>query len=207
MNDRRRRSSNRLVLWGAVAGLATCVVYPLIVFGPMPDGAKVVLASVMGPLLGIASWGLRQFLILDRPTTTADLGALGNALAGLVLTAMFLVQAAVGMRVEGRPGLEAEAVWLGLDVAWDVYLGLGTLLLASSMFRHPRLGPFVAGTGVLVAVGLLVLNLATFPVPPGNAGLVDLGPVVGLWYLVVTVMVLRSLAWARQRAGVRWPSS
>jgi hypothetical protein len=207
MTEERRVNSNRLVLWGAVAGLATCVVYPLIAFSPLPDRAKIILAALMGPLLGIASWGLRQFLILDRPRVAADLGALSNALAGVVLTAMFLVQAAIGMRIEGKPSLEAEAVWLGLDVAWDVYLGCGTLLLASSMFRHPRFGRAIAGAGALVALGLLVLNLATFPVPPGNAGLIDLGPVVGLWYLIVAVMVLRSLPWARQRAEVLWPDA
>ena len=98
-------------------------------------------------MLGAASWGLRQFLVLHRPSVAADLGALGNALAGVLVTAMFLVQAAVGMRVAGRPSLEGEAVWLGLDVAWDVYFGCGTLLLASSMLRHPRLGRVVGGAG------------------------------------------------------------
>ncbi len=201
----RRASSNRLVRWGAIAGLATCIVYPLVAFSPLPGDSRVVLAATMGPLLGIASWGLRQFLILDRPSAAADLGAVSNALAGALVTAMFLVQAATGMRIHGKPGPEAQAVWLGLDVAWDVYLGCGTLLLASSMLRHPRLGRAVGTAGVLIALGLLVLNLATFPVPPGNAGLIDLGPVIGLWYLVVTVMVLRSLPWARRRAEVLWP--
>jgi hypothetical protein len=205
MIDRRRASSNRLVLWGAIAGLATCVVYPLVAFSPLPLRVKVILGALMGPLLGIASWGLRQFLILDRPTAAADLGAVSNALAGAMVTAMFLVQAAAGMRIHGKPSPEVEAVWLGLDVVWDVYLGCGTLFLASSMLRHPRLGRAVGGAGALVALGLLVLNLATFPVPPGNAGLIDLGPVIGLWYLIVTVMVLRSLPWARQRAEVLWP--
>jgi hypothetical protein len=200
-----RENSNQLVLWGALAGLGTCVVYPLVAFSSLPDRAKVVLAALMGPLLGAASWGLRQFLVLDRRSVAADLGALSNALAGVLVTAMFLVQAAVDMRVAGRPGLEGEAVWSGLDVAWDVYLGCGTLLLASSMFRHPRLGRAIGGAGMLIALCLLVLNLAAFPVPPGNAGLVDLGPAIGLWYLIVTVMVLRSLPWARQRAEDLWP--
>jgi hypothetical protein len=55
----------------------------------------------------------------------------------------------------------------------------------------------VGAAGVAIAVGLLALNLYTFPTPPAEAGLVDLGPAVGLWYLVVTVMLLSSLRWAR----------
>lgn len=79
MIDPLRANSNRLVLWGVVAGFATCVVYPLIVFSALPDRVLVVLAASMGPFLGIASWGLRQLITLHRPSAAADLGALGNA--------------------------------------------------------------------------------------------------------------------------------
>jgi hypothetical protein len=48
---------------------------------------------------------------------------------------------------------------------------------------------------MLLAVLLLGFNLATFPEPPGESNLVDLGPFVGLWYLAVTIQLWRSLAW------------
>jgi len=48
---------------------------------------------------------------------------------------------------------------------------------------------------MLVGAALLVLNLQTFPTPPANAGLFDLGPVLGLWYLAVTIQVARSFHW------------
>lgn len=186
-----------VIRWGALAGLATCIVYPLLIFVPLPTLATVVLASSMGPLLGVASWGFRELLNLDRRRPAADVGALANALGGALLTAMLLVQLATGIRSGDKPGADAVSIWLGLDVAWDVYVGLGTLLLALSSVRHPRLGSLVGGAGVLLALGLLALNLYTFPTPPAEAGLVDLGPVVGLWYLVVTVLALGSLRWAR----------
>ena len=151
----------------------------------------------MGPLLGVASWGLREFLNLDKRRPAADLGALSNALAGALLTAMLLIQIATGIRSGDKPSSDAVSIWLGLDVAWDVYVGLGTLLLAFCAIRHPRLGYVVGTAGMVIAIALLALNLYTFPTPPGEAGLVDLGPLVGLWYLIVTVMVFASLSWAR----------
>jgi hypothetical protein len=163
----------------------------------VPELVAVVLASSMGPLLGVASWGLREFLTLHRRTLAADLGAAANALAGALITAMLLVQFAVGSRSGDQPGADAVSIWLGLDVAWDVYVGLGTFLFGVAALRHPRLGRLIGGAGVAIAVGLLALNLYTFPTPPANAGLVDLGPAVGLWYLVVTIRVLASLGWAR----------
>jgi hypothetical protein len=185
-----------VIRWGAAAGLATCAVYPLLIFAPLPPVPTVVLASSMGPLLGVASWGLREFLNLDRRRGIADAAAIANAIAGALFSAMILVQLAAGMRNE-HPGTDAVSMWLGLDVAWDVYVGLGTLLFAICALRHPRLGIAVGVGGVAIAIGLLALNLYTFPTPPANAGLVDLGPAVGLWYLVVTILVLASLRWAR----------
>lgn len=192
-----------VIRWGAVAGLATCVVYPIMIFVPLPTLPTVVLAASMGPLLGVASWGLREFLNLEKRRPAADVAAISNAIAGALFSAMILVQLAAGIRSEDHPSADAVSIWLGLDVAWDVYVGLGTLLFAVCAFRHPRLGVVVGSAGIAIATGLLALNLYTFPTPPAEAGLVDLGPAVGLWYLVVTIMLLASLRWARSAIAQR----
>ncbi len=96
-----------------------------------------------------------------------------------------------------------QAVWLGLDVAWDVYIGLGTVLFGVSMLRHPRFGRPFGISGIILGLGLLVLNLYTFPAPPANAGLMDLGPFIGFWYLAVSVQTWRSLGWAQAVADAR----
>jgi hypothetical protein len=191
----------RAILTGIAAGFATCVVYPLLIAVPLPDRLAVVLAALMGPLLGIASFGLREFIRLDQRRLGADLGALLNALAGALLTAMLLVQIAVGMRTTERVSRDVVGVWLGLDVAWDVYIGLGTLAFGLAMLRHPRLGVPFGASGALIALALLALNLWSFPAPPGESGLVDLGPLVGLWYLAVTLRMAGSLRWVRERAA------
>jgi hypothetical protein len=66
------------------------------------------------------------------------------------------------------------------------------------MFRHPRFRWPFAVSGVLAVAVLLGLNLATFPTPPGEAGLFDAGPVVALWYFAVTIQMLRSMGWVRR---------
>jgi hypothetical protein len=55
------------------------------------------------------------------------------------------------------------------------------------MFGRRGLGAWFAVPGLLIGGLLLSFNTATFPSPPADAGLVDLGPLVGLWYLVVFV--------------------
>jgi len=86
-------------------------------------------------------------------------------------------------------------VQLGFDIVWEIFLCLGALCLAWNMRRHPRFGWLFAAPGMVVAVALFALNIATFPVPPGEAGLVDLGPVIGLWYLFVAIRIVTSLGW------------
>lgn len=183
---------------GIVAGFFTCLAYPLLVFAPLPKLATTTLAACFGPALAVASFGLRRLLDGERPMVSSALGALLNALAGALFSAMALVQMAVGYSA-GSEKVPAQmtAIWLGLDVAWDAYIGLGTLCFALAMLRHPRFGRVFAFSGVAIAVGLLALNFYTFPAPPASAGLVDLGPAIGTWYLVVTIQMWRSLHWAR----------
>lgn len=151
--------------------------------------------------LAAASVGLFHFLGLSRESVASQLGMLFNLLASALVSAMFFVQLAAGMAPgEEKPAAGLGAVWLGLDVAWDVFISFGTFCFALAGWRHPRFGPKVAVPGLAIAGALLVLNLGAFPTPPGEAGLLDLGPAVGLWYLAVTIRILGSLPWAREAA-------
>jgi hypothetical protein len=83
----------------------------------------------------------------------------------------------------------ANLTQLSLDVAWDIFISLGTILFALSMTALPRFWKITGITGLAMGFGLLVLNIYTFPVPPGEAGLIDLGPFTALWYLAVTIII------------------
>ena len=180
-------------------GIATSVVYPSLIFLPLSQLLTIALAAAVGPLLGLASLGLYRFLRLHQPSVSAQLAAACNFLGGALFSTMLLVQLAVRLRAVGQPiDRQVVAVWLGLDVAWDVYIALGTALFAWAMWSHPRLGRGFAISGILLAVLLLAFNFYSFPEPPGESNLIDLGPFVGLWYLAVTIQMWRSLSWARQ---------
>jgi len=188
----------KAVRLGIVAGFFACLAYPLAAFAHLPKLATTTLVACFGPALGIASYGLRRLLDWETPLLSSALGSLLNALAGALFTAMGLLQLAVGYTAGSeKVSSQLIATWLGLDVAWDAFVGFGTICFSIAMLRHPRFGRIFSIFGILIGGGLLVLHLYTFPTPPQNAGLVDLGPALGLWYLVVTVQMWRSLAWAR----------
>jgi hypothetical protein len=191
----------RWIRVGVVAGVWACLAYPAAIFVPLPLWMSATLAASFGPALAFACVGLWRLIRLHRASVAAAAAAGLNAIGGALFTAMLLVQMAIGVATGDHTERPLQAVWLGLDVAWDVYIGLGTALFGFSMLRHPRFGWVFGGSGMSIALALLCFNLYTFPVPPADAGLVDLGPVVGVWYFGVTLRTWQSLSWAQGVLG------
>ena len=188
----------RWIRAGIVGGVCASILYPVVLFSQFPLPVTAALASLLGPAIGVGSLGLHRLIRLHAHSLSALLGAVSNTIAGALFTAMVLVQLAVRARTpEIAPDL--VGVWLGLDVAWDIYLGLGTLAFGWAMTRHPRFGWPFSTAGMSLGLLVIVLNLVPFPAPPADAGLFDIGPVVGLWYLASTIQAWRSLSWARER--------
>jgi hypothetical protein len=152
--------------------------------------------------IGVGSLGLRRMIDLEGPSAAAALGVIANCTAGALFTAMPLVHPAVKQVAAGAANTFAPdlgAVWLGLDLAWYDYVGMGTIPFAWAMRHHPRFRWRFGASGLAIGVDLLASNLAVSPTPPSAAGLVDLGPLVGLWYLAASLQTWRSLGWARKR--------
>jgi hypothetical protein len=146
----------------------------------------------------VSSIGLYYILGGATGSRMALIAAVANVIAAAQLLAMLMVQMSVYSVVE-QPDAALKAVWWGLDVAWDLYVCIGTILFALCMFGRRGLGAWLAVPGLLIGSLLLIFNIATFPKPPETVGLVDFGPLVGLWYLVVYVRLgLSSILLERQ---------
>lgn len=199
---------------GIYAGLAVSIIYPLMIFASLPKKITVVLASLFGPLLLVASLGLYFFLKAHRKTVTGQLAVLSNIIASAMVSLMLIVQLSVNLSMAGLMDSAGEGIseatkkwiWqvvdkvqLGMDVSWDVFIAIGTILFGVAMMKHPRFGKIFGLLGFLIGHFLLVFNLATFPTPPADAGLIDFGPFVGIWYLVATILIIRSLKWFDQQ--------
>jgi len=208
--DDEKRICKAWIRIGIYAGLAVSVVYPLMIFAPLPNKLTVVLASLFGPLLLVASLGLYFFLKAHRKTVTGQLAVISNIIASAMVSLMLIVQLSVNLSMDklidsaGEGISEATKKWiwqvvdkvqLGMDVSWDIFIAIGTILFGVTMMKHPRFGKIFGSLGFLIGNFLLVFNLSTFPTPPGDAGLIDFGPAVGLWYLAAALLVLRSLKW------------
>jgi len=186
---------------GIALGLVACAVYPVAVLVPIPSRhLTVVLAASFGPAFAFACWALGRILQARRKSVATEIAMLSSVLAGALVTAMIIVQLAVRYSPVPPvdPGLTkfvVHRIWdvdLGLDVAFDVFVGIGTTLFGWCMLKDPRFGQILGGAGILVGtVVILGFNFATFPLPPAEGGLFDPGIVTGLWYLAVVIMMIR----------------
>ncbi len=170
-------------------GFGATISYVLLSVISGPDWLGVTLAFGFAATLSMGSIAIWQFLSLKGAASPlAMLAALANVVAGALFVSMALVQLAV-RDVADPPDEALRAVYWGLDVAWDLYIGAGTLAFAV-VFRDSTLFRWLSIPGAAIALLLLGLNVGSFPEPPSSAGLVDVGPLVGLWYLAVTIRAL-----------------
>ncbi len=187
---------------GITAGIIACVSYPLMILVNLPRIPQVTLGGSFGPALAIASIALTFILQSRRKSPTTILAAAFNSLAGALVTAMIIVQLAINYST--TPAVEAqlssvlrEHIWnvvLGLDVAFDIFIGLGTFFFAMNFIRDPRFGKIIGWTGIFVAlVPILGANIYYFPDPPYVHGFPHVGIFTGLWYLGVVFLMIKSL--------------
>jgi len=196
---------------GIGAGLVAVIVYPLLIFAPLPRIPQVALGASFGPALAVASVALGHILQARRRAPSIELAAIFNALAGALVTAEIIVQLAINYSTAPAPntelaGLLRDRVWdivLGLDVSFDVFIGLATLLFAVNMMSDPRFGKIIGWAGASVSLIMLFgANIFYFPDPPYTHGFPHVGIFTGLWYLAVVLFLIRSLRGGQGSASV-----
>ena len=149
------------------------------------------------PILSIVySYGLYSFVAAESESTANRLSLVFAVAAFTIVLAMIVVQLAVGagMREIGQ-GLDEQTtkalrrglrmVDLGLDVAWDMLIGTALIFSGAAIRGRSGLGLGWAIPSVALGMALIVLNAATFPWPPGDRGLIDIGPFIGLFVMLL----------------------
>ena len=182
------------------------VCYLLAIVVPWPEtqlGTSASLVVVAAwPILSIVySYGLHGFVAAERESAANRLAFVFAVVAFATVLGMIVVQLAVGAGIaEITKGLDEPAatalrrglrlIDLGLDVAWDMLIGTALILWGVAMRRRTGLGPGWALPSVVMGVALIALNAATFPWPPGDRGLIDIGPFIGVFILALAIRLV-----------------
>lgn len=192
-------------------GIGALVVYLTTATGVVHDNRiTVALAFAIGPVAVIAILRLVASLAPDIDPPTQRLCRIFLATAFVLFTTMVVIQQMLQLQFRDLAAAAPDAatvatlglvrqgvntVQRGLDVAFDLFYCVGIVVLAGALYRHPAFGRFVGALGIASGGALLALNLIAFPYVPAESGLVDLGPVTGLWWLMII-----GLQWRRRRS-------
>jgi hypothetical protein len=191
---------------GGIAGIACVGCYLLAILIPWPEtqlGMVVSLVVLSGfPLLGIVfSYGLYS-VVAEESENAANRLAFVFAVAAFatllgMLFAQLAVDAGISEMAKGLDETTAKAlrrglrlIDFGLDVAWDFLIGTALILWGWALGRRRGFGPGWGVPSSLFGISLIVLNAATFPWPPGDRGLVDIGPFIALFWVAVAVRLI-----------------
>jgi hypothetical protein len=197
-NDISIRSWLRFTVFN---GFAAMISYATAAFAPLPEKISLLLAFAFGPFFMLATLGYFHIIRPWKESISLRVGILFNLVATALVTLMIVVQQTsfsfhARYKEEARGILtdeqaksifnEVNTIQLGIDLTWDIFISAGTVFLSLAIWNHPVFGKLFTIMGILVAVLLFIFNMAAFPVPPSEAGSVDFGPFVALWYLALT---------------------
>ena len=196
---------------GAIAGIISIIFYISAVAIPLPSAISRLMAFTF-PLLWILSYmAFYHFLKKDRYTPTLEIAYIFGIIGAALACSLLVIQQAnnvwhgeameVAQTDEVKALLKAayrstNRVQAGLDVAFDIFITIAMILFGINLAKSPKLPAFLGIVMSLIATVLFVLNMITFPDGPAEAGLIDVGPLLGLWMLIVyiwfTVIVFKN---------------
>ena len=209
MNDRtmdEKRVVDDWIKWGGYSGLMFVVLFMGAAVLPLPGKVSTIMALILPGFLVVGHIGLYQFLNLHRAAFTNQVAVIFGICAPVLVSAMLTVQMSMQsyMTKYYTPLDKAtkaaqiniwravDSVQLGLDVAWDMFILPTVMLFAWGAMKNPAFGKWFGAIGLVLGAVGFVLNVATFPIPPINVGLPDVGPFVVTWYGILFVLLIRA---------------
>jgi len=197
-----------------VAGVLGVGCYILAITIPWPQtqtGTSVALVVVSAwPILSIVyAYGLCSFIAAEHDSAANRLGLIFAITGFATVLAMIVVQFAIKAAVPDITNDLDKQITIaltrglrmidhGLDVAWDMLIGTALMFSGFAMRRRTGLRLPWAIPSVTLGAALIVLNAATYPWPPADRGLFDVGPLIGIFVMALAAR-LAVLGW-RSRA-------
>lgn len=200
------RIANDWITYGSYSGLIFAVIFLSVALIPLHVRLETVLTLIMPLFLMVGHIGLYHFLSKHRPSMTNQMAVIFGIVAPALVSAMLTVQMSlVSFMGKYYHPLEqavkesqiniwraVDSVQLGLDVAWDMFILPTIILFSIGIMKHPAFGKVFGSISLFLGIAGLFLNIFTFPTPPIDVGLPDVGPFVVFWYLIMFSLMIRA---------------
>jgi hypothetical protein len=199
-------SNTSFIILGGASGVAATLCYIAAVTVSFPPAAAYVVVMAWPVLSIVFLFALNRYLGRENQSHANHLALLFACLAFTLVALMISVQMAVTMGMDesiaaaaGSPDRVAQLqtirdsmrwVDLGIDVAWDIFIGTALLFLSAALFGHSGFGRWWGVSSGFLGAALIILNVSTFPWPPADRDLFDIGPVIGLYIILLSTRLI-----------------
>jgi len=194
-----RFESPKLFILGGVSGVVGTVSYIVAITASLPWNVSFLLVIAWPVLSIIFAYALLHYIRLEKDSPAIQLSFLMACLGFTLLAAMASAQLAVHSGIDTITADVAHTgdttvdlirgsmrlIDMGIDVAWDVFIGTSLIFMAFALKGHSKFGKWWGLSAGLLGIALMIFNVVTFPWPPATKGLFDIGPFVGLFIIIL----------------------
>lgn len=191
-------------IFGGVSGVVGTLCYIIAITFRFSPAISFLLAMAWPILSIIFAFSAYKYISIQYQSISNQLAFLFTVIAFILVSIMISIQLVVRAGMEGSlnisSGVERDTLmfisnslrWidLGVDLAWDLFLGVALLLLAIALKGHQKFGIWWSIPLALLALVLVVINLVTFPNPPDSMGLFDVGPIIAVFIIVIAIRII-----------------
>ena len=191
------QNSNFYVI-GGICGIVGTLNYIIAITIPFSPAVSFLLAMSWPILSLIFAYSVYKYIAVYKQSFNNQLAFLFTGVAFIQVSIMIAIQLVVKTGMEesiiNASGPEKDTLllilaslrWvdLGVDLAWDLFLGIALLLLSLVIKGHPKFGFWWSIPLAILGIAVIATNLYTFPNPPDTRGLIDVGPLIGSFIII-----------------------
>lgn len=189
--------SNKMIRLTSIAGITSGLFYFVaVLLSCIPDRLQMFLGVFFPILMIIGFIGLYHFLKGETISLALEIAYLFGLFAGLIACSFIVIQQANIIwhqeLISSTNNTNASTLYksvnrvqLAMDVVFDIFISISIFFLGINIITTKKLIPAMGWIGCFLAFLLLILNLYTFPNPPSSQNVLDIGPFLGIWMLVI----------------------
>lgn len=190
---------------GGWAGLAAGLMYLIPKVISLPKMMSTGFTIFMGPIAILSFIGLYYLLTRKEITIPVVLATISAILAGTLRMAFIVVQMNnliyIREKISAAGSPEDVQIWKnilngvftvqnGLNYVADFFIDWAMILFGIAMWNYSKSAKWIAVLGFVAGGSHFLLKFYTFPKPPAESGLFDVGPLIGVWALVISIWML-----------------
>jgi len=197
----KNNQTYQLLLFGSVLSVIGTICYIIAVTLTVPAHIGFLLVTIWPISAIIFAFAIYKYIKIKRQSIFNQLALLFTVIAFVLVYIMLSIQiglnVGIGDAINNANSNEKEILtlivnstqWihLGIDLAWDMFLGISLILLSFAIKGLKKFGIKWTIPMALLGISVILINLYTFPYTPESKGLIDIGPIIGTFMIIFAI--------------------